>query len=221
MAPSPQKYLFDNSFDHPQGPIAVQFGRKPAEPSFNRAELEAARTAAAAEARESALAEAAESLDRRIADAVESLALGVASLLERDEEIRRAAETRAIELLRAVLAKALPELARANPLAEIEAMVVDCLREAFEEPRIVLRVHGSLFDPLRQRLGAIAQRSGFGGKFVILAEDGLGPADCRLEWADGGAERDVSRLAHALDTALARALAAPKPEPSRQEIQDE
>jgi flagellar assembly protein FliH len=223
MAASPQKFLFDTSFDQPQGPIAVNFARKPAEPTFSRAELETARAAAAEEARQAALAEAAASLEQRLADAVEGLAAGVSSLLERDEEIRGSAERRAIELIRAVLARALPELTRVNPLAEIEAMIADCLREAFEEPRIVLRVPNDLFDPLRQRLGAIAQQSGFGGKFVILAEDALGPADCRLEWADGGAERDVRRLAHAIDAAIARALqtAAPKSEPSRQESQDE
>ena len=224
MAPSPQKFLFENSFDQPQGPIAVHFGRKPAEPTFTRAELDAARATAAEEARQAALAESAASLEQQISEAVDALARGVTTLLERDEEHRRAAETCAIELLRAVLAKAVPELARVNPLAEIEAMIAACLSEAFEEPRIVLRVPGTLFDALRQRLGAIAQRSGFAGKFVILAEESLGPADCRLEWADGGAERDVRRLAHAIDAALTRAIAAvnaPKPEPSRQESQDE
>jgi len=223
MVASPQKYLFENSFDQPQGPIAVHFGRKPVEPTFSRAELEAARAAAAEEARQAALAEAATSLEKRLAETVDLLTAGVDALLAREEEIRHEAERQAMELLRAALARAFPALAAESPLVEIEAMIANSLVEVVDEPRIVLRVPNDLFDPLRQRIGAVAQRSGYGGKFVILADDTLGPADCRLEWADGGAERNLRRLGQAIDAALTRTLAAaaPKPEPSRQESQDE
>ncbi|HYC13837.1 MAG TPA: hypothetical protein VEC75_06285, partial [Stellaceae bacterium] len=158
-----------------------------------------------------------------LAETVDRLSAGVEALLAREEEIRREAERQAMELLRAALARAFPALAAENPLAEIEAMIAGSLVEVVDEPRIVLRVPNDLFDPLRQRIGAIAQRSGYGGKFVILADDTLGPADCRLEWADGGAERNLRRLGQAIDAALARTIsaAAPKPEPSRQESQDE
>jgi flagellar assembly protein FliH len=116
-----------------------------------------------------------------------------------------------------LLAKASPALAQKEPLAEIEAMIVTCLREAFEEPRIVVRVPQPLFDPIRGRLASLAHDGSFAGKFVLLVDDALGPADCRLEWADGGAERDTSRLARELDAALERALTTPTPEPSSQE----
>ena len=223
MVSIPQKYLFENSFDQPQGPIAVNFGRKPMEPTFSRAELDAARAAAMEEGRQAGLIEARASLEQRLADTVDRLSAGLDALLAREEEIRRETERQAIELLRTALAKALPELARAGPLAEIEAMIASSLAEVVDEPRIVLRVPNDLFDPLRQRLGAIAQRSGYAGKFVILAEDTLGPGDCRLEWSDGGAERNLRRLGQAIDAALTRTLAAatPKPESSRQESQDE
>jgi flagellar assembly protein FliH len=220
---SPRKYLFDLSFDQPQGPVAVRFARNPAEPIFTRTELEAARAAAHEEGRQAGLAEGAATTERRLADAAEAFAAGLASLIERADEIRREAETRAVELLRTVTAKAFPALARMAPLAEIEAMVVDCLREAFEEPRVVLRVAADLFEPMRQRLDAIAQSCGFSGKFVLLVDDTLGAVDGRLEWADGGAERNTRRLARELDAALERALLPPVPasEPSREETPDE
>ena len=220
---NPRKYLFDLSFDQPQGPVAVRFGRTPAEPTFSRAELDAACAAARQEGHQAGVAEASAATEARLAEATEALASGIASLAGRADEIRRETEARAIELMRLVTAKAVPSLARKAPAGELEAMVIECLREAAEEPRIVLRVAPELFEPMRQRLDAIAQSHGFAGKFVLLVDESIGPADARLEWADGGAERNAARLARELDAALERALLNPTsaPEPSREETPHE
>src|SRR5260221_9088338 len=124
MANQP-KYLFDLSFDHPQGPVAVRFPRNTPEPTFTRAELEAARAAARQEGRQSGVSEASASAEGRLADATDALASGFASLLARADEIPRETEAHALELLRMVAAKAVPALARKEPLAELEAMVID------------------------------------------------------------------------------------------------
>ncbi|SRR5579883_197019 len=220
---APRKYLFDVSFDHPQGPVAVRFQRNPSEPTFTRADLEAACAAARQEGHQAGVAEAAAGIESRLAAATEAVASGLVRLVERSDEIRRETETHAVELLRSVAAKAVPALARREPLAELEAMVIDCLREAAEEPRIVLRVNAAMFDPMRERLHAITQSHGFAGKFVLLVDDSIGPADARLEWADGGAERDIRRIARDLDAVLERALPNPvsTSEPSREETPHE
>lgn len=208
---TPRKYMFDASFDQPQAPVTVLVNKPqlPPEPTFTGAELEAARVAALAEGREAALAEAIASIERQLAGAVETLASGIPALLARDGEIRDDVERRALELLRALISKAFPVLSQQASIAEIETLVTDCLREAFEEPRVVLRVSQHLFEPIRQRLTELAQKTGFAGKFVLLADDALGPVDCRLEWADGGAERITDRLAREIDAVLERALMTP------------
>src|SRR5690348_9797808 len=218
-----RKYLFDHSFDQVQGPVAVRFQRTPIEPTFTRTELEAAVAKAREEGRQAGLAEAAAAIDGRLAQAAETLTSSIASLAARDDELRRKAETKAVELLRLVAAKAVPALARKEPLTDLEAMVIDCLREAADEPRIVLRVAPDLFEPMRRRLDAIAQGHGFAGKFVLLVDESIGPADGRLEWADGGAERNTARIAREIDAALSRALLNPvsASEPSTEETPHE
>ncbi len=220
---TPRKYLFDQSFDHANGPVAVRFQRNPTEPAFTRTELEAACAKAREEAHKAALSEAVGALEGRLAQAAEALVSGLAELAAREDALRRETEANAIELLRTVAAKAVPALVRKEPLAELEAMVVECLREAADEPRIVLRVAPDLFEPMRRRLDAIAQGHGFAGKFVLLVDESIGPADARLEWADGGAERNAARIARDIDAALARALLNPvsASEPSREETPHE
>ena len=218
-----RKYLFDHSFDQVQGPVAVRFQRSPMEPTFTRTELEAAVAKAREEGRQAGLAEAAAAIDGRLTQAAETLTSSIASLAARNDELRREAETKAVELLRLVAAKAVPALARKEPLTDLEAMVIDCLREAADEPRIVLRVAPDLFEPMRRRLDAIAQGHGFAGKFVLLVDESIGPADGRLEWADGGAERNTARIAREIDAALSRALLNPvsASEPSTEETPHE
>ncbi len=44
---------------------------------------------------------------------------------------------------------------------------------------------------------------------MLLADEALSLEGGRIEWADGGAERDPHRLMNEIDAALARILAAP------------
>lgn len=209
-----QKFLFNVSFDQPETADGAP-PRKPYEPSFTRTELAAACAEAASEGRSAAFAEWARSAESRTAAALEVIEQGVAALIAARAEIAREVEQQAIALLRAALRKTLPALCRKDPLAEIEALVTRCLGETLDEPRLVVRINDALFDPIHKRLGAIAQSQGFAGKFVLLAESTLADGDARIEWADGGAERDTRRLAAEIDAVLARALsptlAAPNP----------
>ena len=49
---------------------------------------------------------------------------------------------------------------------------------------------------------------GFGGRLLLIADEGLGPGDCRLEWADGGIERQAQRTWVEIEQRIARSLAA-------------
>jgi flagellar assembly protein FliH len=207
---SPQKYLFDVSFDEPDPPVPGA-GRHAPEPVFTRADLDAAQAEGFVQGRGAALAEAARSGEARAATALEALERNVAVLLEARAAIAREAVRDAVALLRAVLGKAVPALCRKDPLAEIEALVVRCLGETLDEPRLVLRVNDALFDALQSRLAGLAQAQGFAGKLVLLADAALGPDEGRVEWADGGAERDTRRLLAETDAVLSRILDTPPP----------
>jgi len=110
----------------------------------------------------------------------------------------------AVELAKAVTRKVLPEISKHGALIEIEAMVCKCLTDHFDEPRIVIRVHDDILDGLRTCLNTTAANAGFAGKFVLLAEERLRTTDCRVEWADGGAERDEAHLWQEIEEATQR-----------------
>lgn len=205
MATAPRKFLFDLSFDKPDSVAPVRLA--PAEPAISRGDLDAARAAAFEEGRKAGFTEAQAAAERRLAEAEETLMSGIAALIEHDGAIRQQTGRDATEILRVLLRKTFPALSQREPLTEIEAVLIDCLGELVDEPRVVLRVPDALFEAMQQRLDPIARQAGFGGKFVLLADQTLGAADCRIEWADGGVERNLRRVGRDIDGLLDNALA--------------
>jgi flagellar assembly protein FliH len=205
MSVAARKFLFDLSFDAPppeEAPAAA-----PPPPSFTEAELESARAAAFAEGRAAGLAEAAAGDGARAAAALERVAAGVGTLVEHRTEAAHAIEAGAVELILGLARKALPEASKRLALEELAGLVRSCLEDAFAEPRIVARVPDALFDAAKESLERTAGAAGYAGKIVILADPALGPEDALVEWADGGAERDMTRFWAEIDETAKRAVA--------------
>lgn len=213
---APQKYLFDVLFDT----VSPLPGVDPLPRRFTRTELDAAHAAGFEEGRAAALAAASVAAEDRIAAALEAMNSGIAALFEAREALARDTEGSAVTVLRAILRKAVPALCRIDPFAEFETMVTHCLGEVLDEPRLVLRVSDALFDAVQQRIAGLAQTAGYAGKIVLLADAALADGDGRIEWADGGAERDTRRIARDIDALIARSLAAPAPRPPVEENPD-
>jgi flagellar assembly protein FliH len=135
----------------------------------------------------------------RLADQLEYIVQSAADTAARQRE-------GVIQIGAAISRKLLPDLSRRQGTSEAEAMLGAVVTELIDEPRMVIRVADADLDALSERIDAIAARRGFAGKVVLLAEPSVASGDCRIEWADGGVERDSARLWHDIDMAVARLL---------------
>lgn len=171
------------------------------------AELEAVRQSARAEGHAAGLAEARAETEAALARALGAVADAAGTLLAAEAARTQAAGRDAVSLAMTALSRLLPEAARRHALAEIEAVLTRVLAERPDEPRLVVRVAEDQFDAVRARIEALAAERGFAGRLVFLAEPGLKPADARIEWADGGAERAFDRMWNEIERAAAEALA--------------
>jgi flagellar assembly protein FliH len=184
----PQKFNFDVSFDH----LGVPSARSATERRFTRDELEATRHSALAQGHAAGLAEAAKSAQALTADALAQIAEGLATLLAAQDAARIDMQRRAVATVQTMVTKLFPGLAAKDPLAEVEAFATKCLHEAIDEPRVVVRVAQEIYEPLRERLDALASAAGYAGRIVLLIDDAIAAGDARVEWADGGAERNLA-----------------------------
>lgn len=92
----------------------------------------------------------------------------------------------------------------AFPTEEVETLVADCLHKLHREPRLVVRVSEQVAETLRSDIDALCAKHGFSGRVVILGEASLHGADCRVEWSDGGVERDFASAFAAIEQCAAR-----------------
>lgn len=215
------KFLFDTSFDveaapkeppHAPAPVEPEPAPEP-EPTFSEADLAAARRegyeqgrAEAERAAQAAAEQAAGAALARIAEALPGLA---AQIEDGFAATARVFLTTAV----ASLKRLMPELGRRGGLVEMEALLKETIQHLREEARIAVRLHESQLDDLRNRLDAVAQAAGFGGRIVLLADEEIMPGDCRIEWADGGVERVAERVWSGIEAAVLRSIAVfPSPD---------
>lgn len=209
-----EKFLFDTSFDSERvreakarAAAEAEAAAEPPPPTFNEEELEAVRRNAFDEGRAAGLAEAEQAQGRRLAEMVAALPQHLQNLAVEIESQADARRRSTLEAAVTVVRKLFPHLARDSGLDEVCAVIDSCLERLRDEPRLVIRCADADLDALKERVEASVQRSGFEGKLVFLADETVASGDVRVEWADGGAERNQADLWKEIDAVIARALA--------------
>ena len=184
-------------------------------PTHSEEALEAARAQAHAEGHAAGLAEgrqAAEAeAEQALTAALDRLAAGLETLVAGEAKAREARDRETLDLCVGLLRRLFPALARKHGQSEIEQVFQDALERLRDEPRVVVRCADRHLDGLKERVDGLAARLGFEGRVVLLADETMQPGDARVEWADGGVERDSERLWQDVERAVERALAPPAP----------
>lgn len=197
------KFLFDTDFDASEGG-AARAAPKPESRKYTASEVEAARAAGHAAGHSAGRAEAEQEAARRTADALDVVGKRLGEMLT-EATRRHQSETReAVQIAAEIVRRLLPALGKRETMNEVEALIADCLSRLHDEPRLVVRVADDLLEPVRQRIDVLAAASGFSGRTILLADGALKPGDARVEWADGGVDRDVSAVWREVDGAIQR-----------------
>lgn len=199
-----KKFLFDTvDFD---APVVVDTA-----PTFSEEQLLLARQQAHAEGlqqgRQQAAAEALEAQEEKIRILLDGITIALGRLAAAEDRRETEKCIDAARLALHVIHKLMPQLAATHGLPEVERVISSALDARGNEPRIAVTVPAALLDPLKARIDGVAQGRGFANKIIVIADDAMGPGDCRVEWADGGSERIVSRLLMQIESEFSKSIA--------------
>ncbi len=191
--PEPVKFLFEEEF---------------AGGSRSRASIEAIEADAFRRGRAQGEADANAKIERRLAAVIGQASERMADMSKKFADLEARLEAEAVEVAVAIARKLAPALIAREPLAEIEALVVDVLAHVRSAPHVAVRVAEDLVEPAGRRLKDIAEQRGFTSRLVILPAPELKADEVRVEWADGGVALDSkaveARIGEAVKNYLAR-----------------
>jgi flagellar assembly protein FliH len=215
--PALKKFLFDTSFDTPVGRPEKPEEEKANEaeesqpeeeipPTYSEEEVNAAREEGFAAGKKEGIAEAANATQHQIMELLKKME-GQYTKLFRIQNESNAATTRDATAVAVVVArKVLPDLNQRNALGEVEKFAEMALEKVIKEPHVVMRVNPLIQGPLAERIDALIAGKEYAGQVKLMADDGIPLGDCRMEWRNGGAERNLAAKMREIDEIIERNL---------------
>lgn len=88
------------------------------------------------------------------------------------------------------------------PVDRLELLFSELIPQVIDTPRLVVRCHQNILNPLMARLQALAEQMGFDGKLIFIADNNFEAADASIEWAHGGALINIDKHKEELDEAV-------------------
>lgn len=195
------KFLFETRFEVGAPPPP------PTRKSFTAAEVDAARAAAEKAGIAAGRAATIKEIEARTATVLNILVDGLGGALEQIHARHEAQGRETVAVAATILRRLFPTLSERHEYAELEALLADALRQLSTEPRVVVRVPDTIVDALKPRIDRAVERAGFPGRVILLGDPAMSDAQSRIEWADGGVERDTARIWAEFDAILQRHLA--------------
>lgn len=174
----------------------------PPPPTFDEAQMQAARTQSYEEGFMAGKAEG-----RREADAemmqlqheANQVALIINSRLDAlAQQHREYLVEKQSEMGRLVLScaqKIAVEALRKEPLADIQAMVDECLTQLLEGPQAIVQVHPKL----QPQLSTL-----YAGRARVLGNPEIKPLDCIIQWQYGEATREIDEIWNQIESTIDR-----------------
>lgn len=183
--PGPTRFQFDTVFAADTVRGLSGGGRQRS--TFAADEVDAIRRDAHSAGREAAMAEATHAQAVALSAIARSATVLIEQFDSQIEAFRQDSATIALVVARKLAGEALA----IAPHGELERFISECLNKLHREARLVVTVSPDNADHLRSRIGELVDQNGFAGRVVVMPETAMNLADCRIEWADGGIEKNL------------------------------
>lgn len=197
------KFSFDTVFDT-EGQVLRESNRVVEKKTFSAEEVKVIREEAYQDGSRCAEAQAAQAIALAIGETTHAMLRILEVLDDEMEKLRGEAIDVALKGAEKIAGAALD----AFPTVEIERLILECAEGLPGEARLVVRVSPDAADALRTRVETLAAEKGYAGRVIVVSESDMSGSDARIEWSQGGLERDVAALAADIARRVHEALAA-------------
>lgn len=202
-----KKFLFDiHDFDDDRKEEEVE-DLPPPPPTFSEDELAQAKHESFTAGREAGVTESDAKRSKHVAAVLDSINQNFSTLFTAESEREDRYEAEALMLAQTIFARLFPGMNEKNGLEEVRRVILNVLETARGRPQIIIEVPQDYVEDIEKSLEMLASNLGDKGNWTVRAGTGLGPGDCRLQWNDGGAHRNIGGLAEQIEAELQQMLA--------------
>jgi len=203
----PQKFLFNLSFDDEVGcPLGE---REKPKPTYSQEQIDEARKESYESGFNAGQKAMMEDQQQRMNVLLAQIDQHVGHLAQSSQEEWQTQLGQLQQIALVIARKIMPTYVQRYGVEEIETIVDRIVAEMSREPRLVIRVSENQFDEVSAKINEITANQAYAGKVVILGDADLGESDCRVEWADGGIERDLRMIWEDIDRVMSEIQSAP------------
>lgn len=189
-----QRFMFNTkSVDEHEGTVGVEDAPPPVPTitvSEHRQLLKVAEDAAFARGEVQARQAIAEQQTASAHEELIALREGLEAALGEFETQLRAQERNLVSMCFMIARRLCAHLLAREPLAEVVALLSECLAPLRKIPQILIEVPAKDSHALEDMVEHLVMNNSFEGKIRVLRSETMSRGDCRIEWPEGGLIRD-------------------------------
>ncbi len=111
-------------------------------------------------------------------------------------------EKQSLDLILSVVRKLIPSLLADEAKNIVNKFIADNFNNFKNESKLSFYIHPDIISCVQENIAKLANRHDFEGKIALHKDNSLGVSDCRIEWENGGVERNAGRLVDKIETML-------------------
>ena len=210
--PLGERFLFDLSFDdadlaHSEQEIEASGSQEAAGlidieadiPSFSEEQVDEARKLGFDEGLQAGLEKAKAENETSLGETLTNIHSLLEILLKNQNIDSTNTYSDAVKIALAVTKKCFPHQNIKHGFNEIEFMVREVLKETFDEPRVLIYINPKITEFMTDQIKAMTKEMNFDGQVVVLEDKEIMLGDCKVNWSNGGAERNIESTMSKID----------------------
>ena len=144
-----------------------------------------------------------ESIEQNTKELLETINTKLIAIIANSNKAEEKAEHEVFTLAKAVVDKLVPGLNDEYATEIVNKFIKDNFNSFKNESKLSFYIHPDIISYVQETIAKLANSYDFEGKISLHKDAGLGKADCRIEWENGGVERNSAELSERVKDLLA------------------
>jgi len=214
-----EKFMFDTNFDELEpilpealdtedinGPADIENEEEqeaepdnPASRVFDETDILAAREEGFQEGKKLGASEILSANEKDLNDTLTAITNNISVIQLEQKQVNQGISKNAVTLTLAIVRKFLPELIEQTSLDEINSVVRSVITRLTGGLEVIVKVNPSIMNDLSDKLNSQFDEDSGNKKLSVIAEETIKMGDCKIEWPNGSAERNLNKLMEEID----------------------